>query len=119
MTMKSLYNTEITASLSARDDVVVINLNWDAITVSVEDFVAGVQEMNIPGLTINYEAPKAPLPTKQGVYADRQGDVWVISEDGETLKIVACAHERWYERDGEPLPEGFAPFTPLVPKEEL
>lgn len=118
MTMKSLYDTEITASLSARDDVVVINLNWDVITVSVEQFVEEVRAMNIPGLTINYEAPKAPLPTKQGVYADRQGDVWVISEDGEKPKIVACANYRWYERDGEPLPEGFAPFTLLVPKEE-
>lgn len=118
MTMKSLYNTEITASLSTRDDVVVIDLNWDAITVSVEQFVEEVQEMGIPGLTINYEAPKAPLPTKQGVYADRQGDVWVISEDGETLKIVACVYERWNNWDDEPSPEGFAPFTLLVPKEE-
>ena len=90
---------------------IVARLLWSGDCLFFDGWGAGVLSAVDQGFTLSLvEAATPPLPTEPGVYLDKWGDTWQLSE--ETIAFA----ERWFLGSDfmtHNVARGYAPFTKL------
>ena len=92
---------------------IVARLLWSGDCLFFDGWGAGVLSAVDQGFTLSLvEAATPPLPTEPGVYLDKWGDTWQLSEETRAFA------ERWFLGSDfmtHNVARGYAPFTKLEP----